>query len=114
MAEVAGRIISATATACASGFEKVGAESFTDAELLEVVLHLALPRVDTKELAKELLATFGSFSGVLAAPRERLAEVKGLASHERQRPQDHPGRGAAFCARQGRHATCRSSAHGRR
>ncbi len=58
--------------------ESAGAEGFTDAELLEALLHALLPRRDTKALAKTLLATFGSFSGVLAAPRERLLAVKGL------------------------------------
>src|ERR1700712_858108 len=59
-------------------FNKVGGEAFSDAELLEAVLHLAVPRRDTKDLAKLLLKRFGSFSAVLAAPRERLAEFKGL------------------------------------
>lgn len=58
--------------------EKIGAENFTDAELLEALLHLTLPRRDTKALAKALLQRFGSFSAVLAAPRERLVEIKGL------------------------------------
>jgi DNA repair protein RadC len=55
-------------------FNKVGGEAFTDVELLEAVLHLAIPRKDTKDLAKILLRRFGSFSGVLSAPRERLME----------------------------------------
>ena len=38
----------------------------------------ALPRRDVKPLAKTLLAKFGSFAEVIAAPEERLAEVKGL------------------------------------
>ena len=59
-------------------FAKIGGDKFTDAELLEAVLHLAIPRKDTKDLAKLLLKRFGSFSGVLSAPRERLAEFKGL------------------------------------
>ena len=59
-------------------FAKVGGEAFTDAELLEAVLHLAIPRRDTKDLAKLLLKRFGSFSGVLSAPRERLEEFSGL------------------------------------
>lgn len=59
-------------------FERVGHEAFTDAELLELVLHVVIPRRDTKELAKELLKRFGSFSGVLAAPKERLGEFSGL------------------------------------
>jgi len=57
-------------------FSKVGGEAFTDAELLEAALHLCIPRRDTKALAKLLLKRFGSFSGVLAAPRERLVEFQ--------------------------------------
>jgi DNA repair protein RadC len=59
-------------------FKKVGGEAFTDAELLEAVLHLAVPRKDTKDLAKLLLKRFGSFSAVLSAPPSQLAEFKGL------------------------------------
>jgi DNA repair protein RadC len=59
-------------------FNRVGGEAFTDVELLEAVLHLAIPRKDTKDLAKLLLKRFGSFSGVLAAPRAQLAEFDGL------------------------------------
>jgi DNA repair protein RadC len=55
-------------------FNKVGGAAFSDTELLEALLHLAIPRKDTKDLAKLLLKRFGSFSGVLSAPRERLAE----------------------------------------
>jgi DNA repair protein RadC len=59
-------------------FNQVGAEGFSDAELLEIVLHLVIPRRDTKELAKVLLSRFGSFSGVLGAPQEELRKFKGL------------------------------------
>ena len=59
-------------------FNKIGGEAFTDAELLEAVLHLAIPRRDTKDLAKLLLKRFGSFSGVLAAPRPQLENFEGL------------------------------------
>src|SRR3982751_4405556 len=59
-------------------FNKVGGEAFSDVELLEAVLHLAVPREDTKDLAKLLLKRFGSFSGVLSAPRERLEEFEHL------------------------------------
>jgi len=59
-------------------FLKVGAEAMEDYELLELALHILLPRRDTKTLAKQLLARFGSFSGVFAAPPERLAEINGL------------------------------------
>ncbi|MGN6685731.1 MAG: RadC family protein [Devosia sp.] len=59
-------------------FKRVGGEAFTDVELLEAVLHLAIPRRDTKTLAKLLLKRFGSFSAVLAAPRAQLDEFAGL------------------------------------
>lgn len=59
-------------------FLKVGSEVMEDYELLELALHILLPRRDTKPLAKQLLARFGSFSAVFAAPPERLAEISGL------------------------------------
>ena len=48
-----------------------------DYELLEMTLFATLPRRDTKPLAKVLLARFGSFAEVIAAPRERLLEIPG-------------------------------------
>ena len=54
-----------------------GAPAMPDYELLEMILFRALPRGDTKPLAKRLLRTFGDLNRVLAAPPERLAEVKG-------------------------------------
>jgi DNA repair protein RadC len=59
-------------------FLKTGAEGLEDYELMELVLQLIIPRRDTKELAKELIARFGSFSGVLSAKPAQLAETKGL------------------------------------
>jgi len=59
-------------------FLKGGADAMPDYELLEMTLFAALPRRDTKPLAKALLARFGSFAEVIAAPRERLAEVEGV------------------------------------
>ena len=44
-----------------------GADGFHDYELLEYVLGLAIPRRDTKPLAKRLIAEFGSFPALLAA-----------------------------------------------
>ncbi len=60
-------------------FLRIGEEALDDYELLELVLFLAIPRVDTKGLAKELLARFGTYSNVLSASTERLAEVKGIS-----------------------------------
>ncbi len=59
-------------------FTAVGGDALADYELLELLLHILLPQRDTKALAKELLARFGSFSEVLGASPARLAEVKGL------------------------------------
>jgi DNA repair protein RadC len=59
-------------------FLKGGAEAMPDYELLELTLFAALPRRDTKPIAKALLARFGSFAEVIAAPRERLKEVEGV------------------------------------
>jgi DNA repair protein RadC len=59
-------------------FLKGGAEAMPDYELLELTLFAAVPRRDTKPLAKILLARFGSFAEVIAAPRERLLEVEGV------------------------------------
>jgi len=55
-----------------------GANAMPDYELLELTLFAAIPRRDTKPLAKALLARFGSFAEVIAAPRARLMEVKGV------------------------------------
>jgi DNA repair protein RadC len=59
-------------------FNTVGGNALQDYELLELLLHQLLPQRDTKELAKVLIAKFGSFSEVLGASPQRLAEVKGL------------------------------------
>ncbi len=52
-----------------------------DYELLELTLFAALPRRDTKPLAKALLARFGSFAEVIAAPRARLMEIPGVGEN---------------------------------
>ena len=59
-------------------FLKGGADALPDYELLELVLYSALPRRDTKPLAKALLARFGSFADVISARPERLMEVDGV------------------------------------
>jgi DNA repair protein RadC len=58
-----------------------GADAMPDYELLEMTLFAALPRRDTKPLAKALLARFGSFAEVIAAPRARLLEVQGVGEN---------------------------------
>jgi DNA repair protein RadC len=59
-------------------FEAGGSDPLPDYELLELVLFRSQPRGDMKPLAKQLISRFGSFAEVLAAPPERLREIKGL------------------------------------
>lgn len=55
-----------------------GADALPDYELLELILFAAIPRRDTKPLAKALIAEFGSFAEVIAASPARLREVEGV------------------------------------
>ena len=55
-----------------------GPESIADHELLEMVLFLALPRRDTKPIARALLSRFGSFANAVSAPLADLRGVEGL------------------------------------
>lgn len=59
-------------------FLRGGAHALPDYELLELVLFSALPRRNTKPLAKALIERFGSFADVISAQPERLKEVKGV------------------------------------
>jgi DNA repair protein RadC len=59
-------------------FRDGGGDAVPDYELLEMVLFRALPRGDTKPLAKALVARFGSFAETINAPDERLAEIDGV------------------------------------
>ena len=51
-------------------------EALADYELLEAVLFRALPRIDTKPIAKELLQRFGSFAEVINASDGELRKIK--------------------------------------
>jgi DNA repair protein RadC len=55
-----------------------GADAMPDYELLEMVLFRAIRRGDTKPIAKQLIARFGSFAEVISAPANLLMEVKGV------------------------------------
>ncbi len=61
-------------------FTRGGADAMPDYELLELVLFRAIPRRDTKDLAKRMLARFGSFAEVVNAPGERLREIDGVGA----------------------------------
>src|SRR5215470_4666578 len=49
-------------------FREAGANALADYELLEMLLYRSIPQRDTKPIAKALIAKFGSFAEVLAAP----------------------------------------------
>ncbi len=57
---------------------KAGPDALLDHEMLEMVLFLALPRRDTKPIARSLLARFGSFANAIAAPVAELRRIEGL------------------------------------
>ena len=59
-------------------FLNSGPDALADYELLELILFSALPRVDTKSIAKTLLKRFGGFAAVISADPRRLDEVKGV------------------------------------
>ncbi len=52
-----------------------GPDALLDHELVEYLLALALPRRDTKPLAKKLIADFGSFGALMAADGQTIARV---------------------------------------
>lgn len=59
-------------------FMKGGADPLPDYELLELVLFRAIPRRDTKGIAKRLIGRFGSFAEVISAPGPLLKEIDGV------------------------------------
>jgi DNA repair protein RadC len=57
---------------------KAGADALADHEMLEMILFTALPRRDTKPIARALLAHFHGFAAVLAASPGDLLGIDGL------------------------------------
>ena len=53
-------------------------DSFTSYEVLELLLFYAIPRKDTKPIAKNLINVFGSLKGVLEADINTLAKQPGI------------------------------------
>lgn len=54
-----------------------GGEALGDHEIVEYLLATAIPRRDTKPLAKRLLAEFGGFAGLVKADPAAIARVDG-------------------------------------
>ncbi len=55
-----------------------GPDALADHEMLEMLLFLALPRRNTKPIARELLTRFGAFGRVITASPGELRAVEGL------------------------------------
>lgn len=62
-------------------YKKAGLNGWLDYEILEFALTFAIPRKDTKPIAKELLSRFKTIDGVLNADRKDLKEICGISEH---------------------------------
>lgn len=63
-----------------SRFLKSGLDGLADYEVVELLLTLAVPRLDVKRPAKALIARFGNLRGILDARVEELQAVSGLGA----------------------------------
>ena len=59
---------------------KEGLASFSEHEVLELLLTYAIPRQDVNPLAHELISRFGRLSNVLEADERELLQVKGMGA----------------------------------
>ncbi len=59
-------------------FLTAGPDAVAEHELIEMVLFLALPRRDTKPIARALLSRFGSYAAAISASVPDLLAVEGL------------------------------------
>lgn len=62
-------------------YEKSGIAGWLDYEVIELALSYAIPRKDTKPVAKNLLARFKSLDDVLDADIKELENIKGISKH---------------------------------
>jgi len=62
-------------------FRKEGLDEFEEVHVLELLLFYALPRIDTKPLARTLLDRFGTLALVLEATPEELMTVPGVGEN---------------------------------
>ncbi len=63
---------------CKSRVLADGCKKLTDAELLELLLFYAIPRVDTRRQAEALIEKYGTLQGVIAAEPEDIAKFAGI------------------------------------
>jgi len=62
-------------------FLKTGGQGLADYEVIELLLTFAIPRRNTKPIAKELFRRFKNIQGILEAPREELMKVPGVGQN---------------------------------
>jgi DNA repair protein radc len=59
-------------------FEENGISALSDHEIIELLLTYVHAQCDTKSIAKDLLKTFKTISGVINAPSKQLRAIKGI------------------------------------
>ncbi|NLM16165.1 MAG: DNA repair protein RadC [Candidatus Riflebacteria bacterium] len=59
-------------------FDQAGFDGFAEHEILEMMLFFAIPRRDTKPIAKLLLNEFKDLNGVISATSHQLKKIKGI------------------------------------
>ncbi len=59
-------------------FKLTGFEGWQDHKVLEYILHTCLPRIDTNEMAHELIDECGGFANVFRMKKEKLMNVYGV------------------------------------
>lgn len=62
-------------------YKKSGIKGWLDYEVLELVLSYAVPRKDTKPIAKELLSRFKTINAVLDTDTKELTQISGISDH---------------------------------
>ncbi len=61
-------------------FIQSGLDGFSDYEIVELMLTLAIPRSDVKQPARALVSRFGDLRGILDAKPEEISEIKGIGT----------------------------------
>lgn len=62
-------------------FKKTGFLGWHDYEILEMALFYAIPRRDTKDMAKQLLKEFGSLNNILKADEKSITAFCGISNY---------------------------------
>ena len=62
-------------------FVQNGLDNFEDHEVLELLLFYCMPRINTNDIAHELIRTFGGLPGVFEATPDELQKVTGIGKN---------------------------------